>query len=37
VREAGMTALIYVDTSKQVGDVDHIKVSANQEAGASLV
>jgi hypothetical protein len=27
-----MTALIYVDTSKQVGDVDHIKVSANQEA-----
>jgi hypothetical protein len=27
-----MTVLIYVDTSKQVGDVDHIKVFANQDA-----
>ena len=27
-----MTVLIYVDTSKQVGDKDHIKVFANQDA-----
>jgi hypothetical protein len=26
------TVLIYVDTSKQVGDVDHLKVFANEEA-----
>jgi hypothetical protein len=27
-----MTVLIYVNTSKQVGDPDHIKVFANQNA-----
>ena len=27
-----MTVLIYVDTSKQVGDVDHLKVFANVDA-----
>ena len=27
-----MTVLIYVDTSKQVGDPDHLKVFANAEA-----
>ena len=27
-----MTVLIYVDTSKQVGDKDHLKVFANQDA-----
>jgi hypothetical protein len=27
-----MTVLIYVNTSKQVGDPDHIKVFANAEA-----
>ena len=27
-----MTVLIYVDTSKQVGDKDHIKVFANEDA-----
>jgi hypothetical protein len=27
-----MTVLIFVDTSKQVGDVDHLKVFANQNA-----
>ena len=27
-----MTVLIYVDTSKQVGDRGHIKVFANQDA-----
>ena len=27
-----MTVLIYVDTSKQVGDPDHIEVFANQDA-----
>jgi hypothetical protein len=27
-----MTVLIYVDTSKQVGDRDHLKVSANADA-----
>jgi len=26
-----MTVLIYVDTSKQVGDPEHLKVFANQE------
>jgi hypothetical protein len=29
-----MTVLIYVDTSKQVGDADHLKVS-NADAGAT--
>jgi hypothetical protein len=28
----GKTVWIYVDTSKQVGDVDHLKVFANEEA-----
>jgi hypothetical protein len=27
-----MTVLIYVDTSKQVGDPDHLKVFANTDA-----
>ena len=27
-----MTVLIYVNTSKQVGDVDHLKVFANEDA-----
>ena len=27
-----MTGLIYVDTSKQVGDRDHLKVFANADA-----
>jgi hypothetical protein len=27
-----MTVLIYVDSSKQVGDRDHLKVFANQDA-----
>jgi hypothetical protein len=27
-----MTVLIYVDTSKQVGDKDHLKVFANEDA-----
>jgi hypothetical protein len=27
-----MTVLIYVNTSKQVGDVDQLKVFANEEA-----
>ena len=27
-----MTVFIYVDTSKQVGDRDHLKVFANAEA-----
>ena len=27
-----MTVLIYVDTSKQVGDKDHLKVFANRDA-----
>ena len=27
-----MTVLIYVDASKQVGDVDHLKVFANEDA-----
>jgi len=28
-----MTVFIYVDTSKQVGDKDHLKVFANEDAG----
>jgi hypothetical protein len=31
-KERPMTVLIYVDTSKQVGDPDHLKVFANQDA-----
>jgi hypothetical protein len=27
-----MRVLIYVNTSKEVGDVDHLKVFANEEA-----
>jgi hypothetical protein len=27
-----MTVLIYVDTSKEVGDVDHLKVFASEDA-----
>ena len=27
-----MTVMIYVDTSKQVGDKDHLKVFANEDA-----
>ena len=27
-----MTVLIYVDTSKQIGDPDHLKVFANSDA-----
>jgi hypothetical protein len=30
-----MTVLIYVDTNKQVGDVDHVKVFANADAAAT--
>jgi hypothetical protein len=30
-----MTVLIYVDTSKQVGDPDHHKVFANADAAAT--
>jgi hypothetical protein len=26
--------LVYVDTSKQVGDPDHLKISANAESAA---
>src|SRR3954452_8809020 len=32
VHEGPMTVLIYVDTSKQVGDPDHLKVFANVDA-----
>jgi hypothetical protein len=31
-KEGPMTVMIYVDTSKQVGDKDHLKVFANQDA-----
>jgi hypothetical protein len=31
-QEGPMTVLVYVNTSKQVGDVDHIKVFANSDA-----
>ena len=31
-QEGSMKVLIYVNTSKQVGDVDHLKVFANEEA-----
>ena len=27
-----MTVFVYVNTSKQVGDIEHIKVFANQDA-----
>ena len=30
-----MTVLIYVDTSKQVGDADHLKLFANAAAAAA--
>ena len=30
-----MTVLVYVNTSKQVGDRDHIKVVASQDAAAT--
>jgi hypothetical protein len=30
-----MTVLIYVNTSKQVGDPDHLKVFANADAAAT--
>jgi hypothetical protein len=30
--EGPMTVWIYVDTSKEVGDVDHLKVFASKEA-----
>jgi hypothetical protein len=29
-----MTVLIYIDTSKQVGDPNHLKVFANADAAA---
>jgi len=29
-----MTVFVYVDTSKQVGDPDHLKVFANADAAA---
>jgi hypothetical protein len=31
-KEGPMTVLIYVDSSKQVGDKDYLKVFANQDA-----
>ena len=31
-REGPMTVFVYVNTSKQVGDADHIKVFANVDA-----
>jgi hypothetical protein len=34
-QEGPMTVLIYVDTSKQVGDRDHLKVFANADAAES--
>jgi hypothetical protein len=30
--EGSMKVWIYVDTNKQVGDIDHLKVFANDEA-----
>ncbi|MEH2517786.1 hypothetical protein V1279_003359 [Bradyrhizobium sp. AZCC 1610] len=32
LKRGPMTVLIYVDTSKQVGDPDHLKVFANADA-----
>jgi hypothetical protein len=32
LKERPMTVLVYVNTSKQVGDRDHIKVFANLDA-----
>jgi len=32
-----MTVRIYVDTSKEAGDVDHLKVFATEEAAERLV
>ena len=34
-QEGPMTVLVYVNTSKQVGDRDHIKVVASQDAAAT--
>jgi hypothetical protein len=31
-----MTVLIYVNTSKQVGDSDHLKVFANEDAAENM-
>jgi hypothetical protein len=31
-RDPMTRVLIYVDTSKQIGDVDHLKVFANEDA-----
>jgi hypothetical protein len=31
-QEGPITAWIYVDTSKEVGEVDHLKVFANEKA-----
>ena len=30
-----MTVFVYVNTSKQIGDVDHLKVFANADAAAT--
>jgi hypothetical protein len=32
IEEGPMTVFIYVNTSKRVGDVDHLKVFANLDA-----
>ena len=32
LKDLTMTVFVYVNTSKQVGDPDHLKVFANQEA-----
>jgi hypothetical protein len=32
LKDPAMTVFVYVNTSKQVGDPEHIKVFANQEA-----
>jgi hypothetical protein len=34
-RDPMATVLIYVDTSEQIGDVDHLKVLANEDAAES--
>jgi hypothetical protein len=36
-KRSAMTVLINVDTSKQVGDKDHLKVFANQAAAENVV
>ena len=35
-KRSAMTVLINVDTSKQVGDKDHLKVFANQDAASVI-